>query len=120
MKPVEKDLASIDAVKDKAGLIKTMGTLERDGLAGLFSSFVNTDAKKSDRYIVYLNQSGLGLPDESYYRDPKFQKIRDAYVAHIAKMFALAKLADPEKSAARVMALVQPAELSSQEEEGVI
>ena len=34
-----------------------------------FLPAVSTDAKNSSRYLVHLSQSGLGLPDESYYRD---------------------------------------------------
>ena len=54
-----------------------MAGLQREGVGGLFGVFVDTDAKQSDRYIVYLNQGGLGLPDESYYRDAKFKPIRE-------------------------------------------
>ncbi len=32
---------------------------------------------KSDRYIVNLVQGGIGLPDESYYREEPFAEIRD-------------------------------------------
>ncbi|MGZ8815704.1 MAG: M13 family metallopeptidase, partial [Mycobacterium sp.] len=35
------------------------------------------------------SQSGLGLPDESYYRDEQHAAILAAYPAHIAAMFAL-------------------------------
>ena len=36
------------------------------------ASYVNTDDRNSDRYLFNLVQGGLGLPDESYYRDDKF------------------------------------------------
>ena len=32
-------------------------------------AFVNTDDRDPGRYVVYLEQAGLGLPDESYYRE---------------------------------------------------
>jgi putative endopeptidase len=62
---------------------------------GLFAAFVDTDDKKSDQYALSLNQGGLGLPDEAYYREQKYEAIRDAYRAHIRKMFELANLPDP-------------------------
>jgi len=105
MKPIEADLARIDAIGDKAALIRTMADLQRAGVTGLFGGFVNTDAKRSDQYIVYLNQSGLSLPDESYYREAKFQPIRDKYLAHLEKMFELAGIAAPKEKAAKVMAV---------------
>ena len=77
--------------------------LQRDGSNGLFNLFVDTDAKQSDRYIVMLAQGGLGLPDESYYRDAKFKDIREAYLAHLAKMFELAGVKNQKESAATVM-----------------
>ena len=101
--PIKADLARVDAINDKASLIRTMVSLQRGGVEGLFSGFVNTDDKKSDSYILYLDQSGLGLPDETYYRDPKFEKIREAYVAHIEKMFELAGVPDAKAKAKTVM-----------------
>ncbi len=46
-----------------------LGRRQREGRASLFGTFVSTDAKDSTRYLVHLSQSGLGLPDESYYRE---------------------------------------------------
>ena len=103
--PIQDDLAKIDAVADKLGFLKAMAALGRTGVEGLVGLSIDTDAKRSDRYIIYLSQSGLGLPDESYYRDPKFAKIREAYVAHVAKALTLAGRRDPEGTAARVFAL---------------
>jgi len=103
--PIQGELDAVAAIPDKAGLGPAMAALQKTGVPGILGAFVSTDAKKSDTYIVYVNQSGLGLPDESYYRDPKFAKIREAYVAHIAKMFVLAKLPEPEASAEKIMAL---------------
>jgi putative endopeptidase len=71
----------------------------------LFSTYVGTDAKNSDRYLVHLSQSGLGLPDESYYRDDTYAEIRAAYVAHLARLAGLVGLDDPEGVAEQVMDL---------------
>jgi putative endopeptidase len=38
---------------------------------------------------VFLEQGGLGLPDESYYREEKFAEIRTAYLAHIERMLGM-------------------------------
>jgi putative endopeptidase len=104
-KPIEGDLARIDAIHDKAGLTRVLADLQREGGTGLFGAFVTTDAKRSDQYILYLNQGGLGLPDESYYRDPKFKPIREKYETHIAKLLELAGVPNPKEAAARVMAV---------------
>ena len=48
---------------------------------------------------MHLIQSGLGLPDESYYREDSYAEIRTAYVAHLARLAELVGL--PEPAAAR-------------------
>ena len=103
--PIQSELDAIAAVKDKAGLIRELATLQRTGVPGLFALFVSTDSKKSDQYIPYIEQAGLGLPNESYYRDPKYDGLRATYVAHIGKMLALAKVPDAQKAAAQILAM---------------
>jgi putative endopeptidase len=65
------------------------------------------DFKDPTRYMIYSYQAGLGLPDREYYfkEDEANQKIRDAYVKHIAKMFDLAGLGNGEANAKLVMSL---------------
>jgi putative endopeptidase len=103
--PIKPDLERIDAVKDKSGLIRVMASFQREGGSGLFAGLVTTDAKQSDHCITYLNQGGIGLPDESYYRDEKFKPIREKYQAHIQKMFELGEIPSSKDTAARVMAV---------------
>jgi putative endopeptidase len=103
LKPVEADLARIEAIGSKPEFLKTLATLQRQGAIGLFRAEVMPDAKQSDRYIVVLLQGGIELPDEAYYRDPKFQPIREKYSAHLEKMFALAGIPGPKSVAECVM-----------------
>ncbi len=108
--PLEADLADIRAVTDLAGLLAEMTRLQLQGAVGGFlAPYVNTDAQDSSRYIVYLTQSGLGLPDESYYHQESFAAIREAYVAHVARMLLLAGWSVDEEAARagadRIMAL---------------
>ena len=105
LEPIRGDLARIDAVKDKAGFLRLMAELQRQGDGGLFRLSVAPDAKQSDKEIVYLSQGGISLPDESYYRDPRFQPIREAFVAHVQRMFALAGRPEPAAAAKQVMDL---------------
>ena len=59
------------------------------------------DEKDSSKQIAGLRQGGLGLPDRSYYieKSEREAKIRDQYVEHMTKMFALAG-DTPEQAAA--------------------
>lgn len=105
LEPLADELASIRSITDKAGLVRTLGSLGRIGIPGLFAAFVMPDAKQADTTIVYLNQGGIGLPDEAYYRDPKFGPIKDAYLAHIEKTFELAGIDQPAEAARAVLDL---------------
>jgi putative endopeptidase len=101
--PVRQDLEAVAALADVTALATFVGGLERRGGGGFFGAYVNTDDRNSERYLVTIVQGGLGLPDESYYRDDKFADIRTAYLAHLEKMLALAGWAEPAASAQRVM-----------------
>jgi putative endopeptidase len=94
-------LDTINALSDKKQLAALLGTLEvPHGISGLFSFGVGQDQKDSTRQIAQAGQGGLSLPDRDYYllQNPRQQRIRDQYVAHMTKMFQLAGDA-PEKAA---------------------
>jgi putative endopeptidase len=97
--PLQPLLDEVAAAADPAALAAVLGRRQREGLVALFGAFVSTDAKDSSRYLVHLNQSGLGLPDESYYREDGYAGIREAYVAHLGRLAALvglpAEIAEP-------------------------
>jgi putative endopeptidase len=105
MKPIQTELDAIAAIKDKAGFIRQVAALQRSGVPGLFTIYVTSDAKRSDQNIAYLGQGGLGLPDESYYRQPQYENLRKDYVAHLGRMMALAKMPNPENAATQIMAM---------------
>ena len=88
--PLRADLSLVDDAQTHAELTRALGTLQRIGAAAAISFWVDNDAKDPDRYVVYLHQSGLGLPDESYYRDEQHAEVRAAYRTHIARMLLLA------------------------------
>jgi putative endopeptidase len=105
VQPLLDELATIDAAETPEALAAVVGALQRSGVGGGTGVFVDTDSKDSTRYLVHLNQSGLGLPDESYYRDEQHAEILAAYPQHIAAMFALVYGGDHTETAARVVAL---------------
>ncbi|ONI78267.1 peptidase M13 [Kribbella sp. ALI-6-A] len=103
--PIADQLTLAAAIENRADLVAALGTLELQGVGGVFRYGVDIDAKQSDQYVVYMMQGGISLPDESYYREDSFAEQRTAYVAHVARMLELAGLADPEGAAERVLAL---------------
>jgi putative endopeptidase len=103
--PVQATLAAIDDLADLPALAAFLGDFERRGGGGLFGSFVDTDDRDSDRYLVNITQGGIGLPDESYYREDKFAEIRAKYVDYMEKMLTLAGRPDARATAETVLAL---------------
>ncbi len=103
--PLTEGLAAVERVDGSAALLRLLGALGREGVDGLVHPIVSTDDRDPEAYVVYLEQAGLGLPDESYYREDTHAETRTAYVGHVARMLALAGLPDAEAAAATVMAL---------------
>ncbi|WP_396925044.1 M13 family metallopeptidase [Mycolicibacterium sp.] len=108
VQPLLDEMARIDAAADPAALAAVIGGLQRTGVGGGVGLYIDTDSKNSSRYLVHVTQSGLGLPDESYYRDDQHASILGAYPAHIATMFSLVlggTADDHTERAARIVAL---------------
>nr|WP_267626517.1 M13 family metallopeptidase [Gordonia sputi] len=103
--PIRGEIEAIEAVTSTDELSGRIGRLQRHGVGGLFGFYVDTDAKRSDRYLVHVVQSGLGLPDESYYRDDNHAETREAYRDHVSRMFALAGYDDADERATTVLNL---------------
>jgi putative endopeptidase len=103
--PILPLLEEIEALTDLTSLARFLGSFERRGGSSVFASYVNTDDTNSERYVLNIVQGGIGLPDESYYREEKFADIRAAYVAYLERILELAERPDPAGTAARVMTL---------------
>ncbi len=97
--PLKPDLARIDAIGSLADLQKVITQFHLEGISSLFDLGVYEDLKDTSRSILYVTQGGLGLPDRDYYvkDDADSKKLREQYVAHVAKMFML--LGEPEADA---------------------
>ncbi|MGY2746461.1 M13 family metallopeptidase [Arthrobacter sp. UYCu723] len=103
--PIRQRLAEVFATESIAGLVALAGRLFRADVGGLFYIYPAPDAGNPDRVLLYTGQGGLGLPDESYYREEKFAPMVQAYRGHVKTMFDLAGVADPEAASGRVVEL---------------
>jgi endothelin-converting enzyme/putative endopeptidase len=86
LKPEFDRIAGMHSKKDIAALAATM-----PNRGALFDFSSDQDYKDSAHVIAEVDQDGLGLPDRDYYvkTDPKSVELRQAYVAHVQKMFEL-------------------------------
>ena len=87
--PIKPQLARIAALRDKNDVVAYIRERYARGEPVLFRFGGNADFKDSNTEIAYANQGGLGLPTVNYYSKPDFAKIREAYLAHIAKLLEL-------------------------------
>lgn len=89
--PLSPWLKRIRDIADISSLVSTLAHLETVGGAGPWGAAVDQDMKNSEKYIIYLHQSGLGMPDRDYYlkSDPESVRVRTAYEKHLEAMWKL-------------------------------
>jgi len=106
LKPAEKDLQAIEAVKTPVDVARVMGSVPM-GTASIFRTSIGVDDKKPDAYAVFLRQSGLGLPDRDYYLldEPGIVSARTAYRAYVAQTLTLGGIPDADKKAQAIFEL---------------
>jgi len=115
--PVQPKLDAIAAIADRTGLSRFLGTTLRadvdalnntnfdtDNLLGLW---VAQDLDQPSRYVPFLMQGGLDMPERSYYVDPSPQmaETRAKFQAHVARILALAHVEGAEAGSTRVFEL---------------
>ena len=81
---------------------RSWGQLQREGTGGAVGYYVFAAKADPDSNVVYVLQSGLGLPDEAFYTDDTHADTRAKYVEHLARM---AELTGVDFDADQVMAL---------------
>ncbi len=96
---IENQLEAIDAASDKTELVRALGAMNPAGGPDLIGIAVYGDPGSPETNIIHIEQAGLGLPDEAYYREDHYGEIRDAYVAMVAKLLQNAKLAETNDDA---------------------
>src|ERR1700730_15562319 len=98
-KPLTDELAKIDSVKDRQGVLKEIAHLHTFGVNVFFNFGSGIDDKNSTMTISNALQGGLGMPDRDYYtkQDADMKDKREKYAAHVTKMLTL--LGEPAQKA---------------------
>ncbi|WP_246623648.1 M13 family metallopeptidase [Sphingomonas colocasiae] len=107
MKPVQPWLARIKGLNDRRGYSALVAESMRMGISGPYFPWVWPDDRQPERMILSIWQDGTGMPDRDMYLSdkPAFAKMREAYLAHLARVLALAGESDVEARARAVMAM---------------
>jgi len=88
---LKADLNQIDAIRDLKGLLKSVAHIHAVAGSPMLSLSVGQDDKISSKNAIFLWQGGLSLPDRRYYfdTDAHAETIRQRFIEHVAKMFAI-------------------------------
>ncbi|HHV21440.1 MAG TPA: peptidase M13 [Propionibacterium sp.] len=105
VRPLLPWLDKVDQVDSTRALSRLFGTWLGLGVRSVLGFGSDSDPGNPDRALLFSGQSGLGLPDESYYREEQHAEILGEYAEHVERTFALLGAADPAGAAARVVEL---------------
>jgi putative endopeptidase len=96
----------LDAIRNAAApsdLAALMGQSSSGFYPAIAAPFIDADLKAPDKYAIYLNQSGLGMPDRDYYLEAQFAEQRKAYADYATQLLTLIGWQDPASAAARAL-----------------
>src|SRR5690554_4565360 len=99
VEPLKPFLAEINNVKNVSDLQELLTKMHKNGSGlGFFGTYVSTDARDSNKNVVYLGTGTVGLPDREYYvsDSPDNVEKRQKYVEHVARMLRF--LGEDEKT----------------------
>ena len=117
LKPLAPALQRISAIADRAALSRVLGSSIRADVDilnatnlhtdNLFGVWIAADLNEPTRYIPFLVQGGLDMPDRDYYltASASMATIRDQYKTHIEHVLSLAHIADAHAKATRIFEL---------------
>ena len=94
VQPLRPLLGQIDAIESAADLARWWGWAARHGINSLGDADNEVDPGDPDRYLMFFGQSGIGLPDEEYYRLDQHAGIRARYLEYVTESLTLAGVAD--------------------------
>ncbi|MDR0959984.1 MAG: peptidase M13 [Propionibacteriaceae bacterium] len=93
--PIAPLLDRVSAIASVEDLASWWGWSVRHGVGALVALGYDADPGDPSRYRLFVVQSGIGLPDEAYYRLDEHAEIREKYLAHIEASLRLAGVEDP-------------------------
>jgi len=99
--PLQPELDRIAALQSAAELPALVAHLHAIGVNAFFEIGSGQDYADSNSVISFYSSGGLGLPERDYYTrtDAESAEQRKQYVAHVAKMLALAGEPDAQAAA---------------------
>ena len=103
--PVKDELRMIYSAADKKELVAVLAKLNLAGGGGFFGMGVDADLMDSNKQVLYLGQSGLGMGDRDYYMDAENAELHSKYQQMLEKLFTLAGESDAAAKALNTVKL---------------
>jgi len=85
IKPIQPHLEEIDAIKNKAELIKYFAKAKKEGYASLLGFYVRADNNNSAYNTLFLNRADMGLDKDYYQKDDAKDKV-EKYKVFVGNM----------------------------------
>ena len=101
--PLKRDLAKLNAIKSKAQFTRFMGATNGVFGSSIVGFGIGADTANPELNVIYMGQSGLGLPEREYYFADQFKPQREAYKAYIVRTMTTIGHPDPAKAADTIM-----------------
>ena len=107
IRPLDPELEHIEDLQSHQDLVRFFGHALAIGVQVPVNFYIDANAADTNHTLVYFWQDGLGLPDRDYYLSDteKLAVIREQYLAHIERMFALAGWKNGAAAAEQIFAV---------------
>jgi predicted metalloendopeptidase len=103
--PLAPELARIAAIGDRKALLDYLAHAQLVRINSPIRMEIYADAKRPDVNTLWMDQSGLAMPDRDYYLkdDARFAEMRAKYASYVADVLALTGHKDAQTAAGRVL-----------------
>ncbi|MGZ3743195.1 MAG: M13 family metallopeptidase [Pseudobdellovibrionaceae bacterium] len=98
-----ENFKKIDKKQKAHALALLTADFHQQGIPIFFDLSVGQDQGDAQQILPQVDQGGVGLPEKAYYFDADMKETRTKYMAHIAKMFKSAAIANEDAAAQSVL-----------------
>jgi len=107
IEPLRGALDEVAAIQTRDDLVRFFGRSMRAGIQSPVAVFIDGDFDDSKQNMLYMVQSGLGLPNRDYFlkNEPSLVAMRSQYEAYITKLFGLAGIDGGARRAKAIVGL---------------
>jgi putative endopeptidase len=121
--PIQNDLDKIKSIQNKQQLSEIIAYFQQQGINLFFSVDVQQDLKNTTRNSLYINQAGLGLPNNQFYIQENKKALLNKYQTYLETLLSAFGVSNNQKIASNAVILetklakqmMNPAELRDPE-----